>query len=87
MRGRRTRRGFFSPSYSALENNLPVLQSYAQDPALRPVYYNPTAAAGSRFDTSASASTIPRMYHSTATLLADGSVFVAGSNPNVDVIE
>ena len=27
------------------------------------------------------------MYHSSATLLPDGSVFVAGSNPNVDVID
>lgn len=26
------------------------------------------------------------MYHSSATLLPDGSVFIAGSNPNVDVI-
>ncbi|KAF5333967.1 hypothetical protein D9611_014940 [Ephemerocybe angulata] len=31
-----------------------------------------------------SASAIPRMYHSSATLLPDGSVMVTGSNPNAD---
>jgi len=31
-------------------------------------------------------STVPRLYHSVATLLADGSVLTAGSNPNADYI-
>lgn len=31
-------------------------------------------------------STVARMYHSAATLLPDGSVFVSGSNPNADFI-
>ncbi|GAA6053897.1 hypothetical protein JCM3770_005322 [Rhodotorula araucariae] len=64
----------------------PYGQSYAQDPVLRPAYLNTSAPAGSMWDTGVPASTIPRMYHSVATLLNDGSVWVGGSNPNVDVI-
>ncbi|BGP52027.1 hypothetical protein JCM10450v2_007998 [Rhodotorula kratochvilovae] len=64
----------------------PYGQSYAQDPVLRPAYLNTSAPAGSMWDTDVPASTIPRMYHSVATLLNDGSVWVGGSNPNVDVI-
>ncbi|KAI0284646.1 glyoxal oxidase N-terminus-domain-containing protein [Russula aff. rugulosa BPL654] len=32
-----------------------------------------------------SSSNIPRLYHSSALLLPDGSVMIAGSNPNIDV--
>ena len=63
-----------------------VGQSYATAPVLRPAYYNHTAPAGSRFDSNLPPSTIPRLYHSAATLLPDGSVFISGSNPNADVI-
>jgi hypothetical protein len=60
-------------------------QSYADQPVLMPVIYDPNAAAGSRWSRDGlNASTVPRMYHSAATLLPDGSVFVAGSNPNSD---
>ncbi|KAL8291595.1 hypothetical protein RQP46_001853 [Phenoliferia psychrophenolica] len=48
-----------------------VNQSYGQDPVLAPAVYDPSAAAGSRFDTTLPASTIGRLYHSTATLLPD----------------
>lgn len=41
--------------------------------------YNGDARAGSRFQTMA-ATTIPRMNHSTANLLSDGRVLVAGRN-------
>lgn len=48
--------------------------------------YDPDAPLGSRFSVDGlSASTVPRLYHSSATLLPDGSVFVSGSNPNPDV--
>ncbi|KAI0301551.1 glyoxal oxidase [Multifurca ochricompacta] len=51
-----------------------------------PAIYNPNAPAGSRWSTAGlSSSNIPRLYHSSALLLPDGSVMVAGSNPNIDV--
>ena len=46
-------------------------------------YYDPAAAKGSRWS-KAGVSSIPRMYHSTATLLPDGTVLVSGSNPSAD---
>ncbi|KZP19871.1 copper radical oxidase [Athelia psychrophila] len=62
-----------------------VGQSYADNALLSPAIYNPAATKGSRWSRDGlSASTIPRMYHSSATLLPDGSVFVSGSNPNSD---
>ncbi|GAA6042384.1 hypothetical protein JCM8097_004488 [Rhodosporidiobolus ruineniae] len=64
----------------------PYGQSYARDPVLRPAYLNVSKPAGQQWDTNLPNSTIPRMYHSVATLLFDGSVWVGGSNPNVDVI-
>jgi hypothetical protein len=62
-------------------------QSYAKGPRLSCRYFDPRAEPGQQWDEDCGTSTIPRMYHSTATLLSDGSVFVAGSNPNVDVID
>lgn len=51
----------------------------ASEPVLNPVSYNPNAAAGRRFTTLAKTG-IPRMYHSTASLLSDGRILIAGSN-------
>ena len=49
---------------------------------------SPSAPSGQRFDrTGLSASSQERMYHSSATLLPDGSILVAGSNPNKDVTQ
>lgn len=53
----------------------------ADDPLLQVLIYEPLAPFGSRWTTGAN-STIPRLYHSIAMLLLDGSVLVAGSNPN-----
>ncbi|KAG8795952.1 hypothetical protein FRC12_007765 [Ceratobasidium sp. 428] len=62
-----------------------VGQSYADQPIYKPVLYDPSAPAGKRWSREGlSASTVARMYHSTATILPDGSVFVTGSNPNAD---
>lgn len=60
-------------------------QSNADHPVLTPWLYKPSAPAGSRFTTGFATSKFPRMYHSSASLLPDGSVMVAGSNPNGDV--
>ena len=53
----------------------------ATDPALEVLIYDPAAALGKSWTTSAS-STIPRLYHSVALLLLDGTLMIAGSNPD-----
>ncbi|THU77179.1 hypothetical protein K435DRAFT_702963 [Dendrothele bispora CBS 962.96] len=62
-----------------------VGSSNADNPAFSPVLYDPSAARGSRFSATGISSTIPRIYHSTASLTPNGSILVAGSNPNDDV--
>lgn len=60
-------------------------QSNADNPAFTPVLYNPDASPESRFTNQGfPTSDIPRLYHSSATLLPDGHILVAGSNPNLD---
>ncbi|KAI0373953.1 DUF1929-domain-containing protein [Pilatotrama ljubarskyi] len=62
-----------------------VDESYADNALLMPIMYDPSAPAGSRWTRDGlTASTIPRMYHSSATLLPDGAVLVSGSNPHAD---
>lgn len=62
-------------------------ESYADVPIFQPYIYDPSKPAGSRFSSEGlTNSTIARMYHSTALLLPDGSVFVAGSSPHADVV-
>lgn len=51
----------------------------ATNPALVPYLYRPDALPRQRFSVLAK-STIPGMYHSTAFVLPDGSIFVGGSN-------
>ncbi|KAH7332170.1 hypothetical protein KP509_20G073300 [Ceratopteris richardii] len=52
------------------------------NPNFAPVLYKPDAEPGARFQELA-ATTIPRLYHSSANVLPDGRILVAGSNPNV----
>jgi hypothetical protein len=52
---------------------------FASAPVQTPVLYSPDYAAGTRFQT-LTGSPIPRLYHSTANLLPDGRILVAGSN-------
>lgn len=54
----------------------------ARNPVLNPVLYKTNGPAGSRFELQ-NPSSIPRMYHSTAVLVRDGRVLVAGSNPHI----
>ena len=59
--------------------------SNADNPVLTPVLYDPTAPVGKRFVSQGlPESTIPRVYHSVATLTPNGDIMIAGSNPNFD---
>lgn len=59
--------------------------SNADNPALTPVLYDPYAPEGNRFSTNGlPISSIPRLYHSVATLTPRGNIMIAGSNPNLD---
>ncbi|KAF8268119.1 glyoxal oxidase [Lactarius quietus] len=65
---------------------MPYGESLSAGPVGQPAVYNPNAPLGSRWSTTGlSTSTVPRLYHSSAVLLPDGSVMIAGSNPNADV--
>ena len=65
-----------------------VGQSVADRPLYAPSYYDPSQPLANRWQRPASLMnmTVPRLYHSSATLLADGSIMNAGSNPNADYI-
>jgi Domain of unknown function (DUF1929) len=62
-----------------------VGDSYADSPVYSPVIFDPSQSSGKKWSRDGlKDSPIPRMYHSTATLLPDGSVLIAGSNPHPD---
>jgi len=64
-----------------------VTQAYGTVPLYAPIYYDPKKPAGTRWYRAGVAnSTVIRAYHSAATLLPDGSILTAGSNPNPDVV-
>ncbi|KAA1469197.1 copper radical oxidase [Dentipellis sp. KUC8613] len=61
--------------------------SNADNPVFAPVLYSPAQQAGQRWSRTGmdnAQSSIPRLYHSVATLTPNGDVMVAGSNPNLD---
>ncbi|KAG8690448.1 hypothetical protein FRC08_010528 [Ceratobasidium sp. 394] len=59
--------------------------SNADDPVYTPVLYDPKAPIGTRFSSAGlPTSSIARLYHSVATLTPEGSIMIAGSNPNLD---
>jgi len=59
--------------------------SNAANPIFTPVRYCPDAPLGERFNSEGMpTSDIPRMYHSSASLVPDGRIMIAGSNPNLD---
>jgi len=53
----------------------------ATDPTFEVLIYDPAAVLGQRWTTGASTD-IPRLYHSVALLLLDGTLMIAGSNPD-----
>ncbi|QRW11955.1 glyoxal oxidase [Ceratobasidium sp. AG-Ba] len=62
-----------------------VGSSNADGPVYTPVLYDPAAPAGQRFSSAGMpTSDIARLYHSVATLTPQGSIMIAGSNPNLD---
>ncbi|PFH51629.1 copper radical oxidase [Amanita thiersii Skay4041] len=65
---------------------MPFGESLASGPVGTPALYDPKAPKGQRWSNAGfQTSNIARLYHSSALLLPDGSVMIAGSNPNVDV--
>jgi hypothetical protein len=67
------------------DDHYSVGESYGQAPIYMPAIYNYSAPAGRRWNrTGLTASRNERMYHSTAILLPDSSILIAGSNPNKD---
>ncbi|KAG7092705.1 hypothetical protein E1B28_009035 [Marasmius oreades] len=59
--------------------------SNAANPVLKPVLYDPLLPPGSRFSSEGlPSSSIPRLYHSVASLTPQGNIMIAGSNPNLD---
>ncbi|KAG7088918.1 hypothetical protein E1B28_012862 [Marasmius oreades] len=68
-----------------LYGDMPYGMSLASGPVGTPAIYDPDAQLGNRWSNAGLAtSSIARLYHSSAILLPDGSVLIAGSNPNVD---
>lgn len=65
-----------------------VGQSYGDNPLMTAAYYDPSKPKGQRWSRPSDLETmqVQRLYHSSATLMADGSIFNAGSNPNADYI-
>ncbi|VDB96303.1 unnamed protein product [Peniophora sp. CBMAI 1063] len=83
--GRNGTAGYGTATKITPQAQMPWGESYAAEPQGQPAIYDPTAAAGSRWSTEGLAtSNTPRLYHSSAILLPDGSVMIAGSNPNID---
>ena len=71
---------------TATYGQMPYGESLASGPIGTPAIYNPNMPPGQRWSNAGlGTSNIARLYHSSAILLADGSVLIAGSNPNYDV--
>ncbi|GAA5979733.1 hypothetical protein JCM10908_003025 [Rhodotorula pacifica] len=56
--------------------------SNARDPIKQPILYDADAAKGKRFSQNFPKQKFERLYHSSATLIPDGRIFITGSNPN-----
>lgn len=73
--------------FSNVKNSqqLGIGESNAENPVFSPTLYSPLAAKGKRFSKDGlGATSIERLYHSSASLIPDGRIIIAGSNPNND---
>lgn len=80
--------GYTNATYNTVNFNgkTIVTEGLAQDPTYTPVLYDPSKPKGQRLSKAGfKPSTIARLYHSSAVLLPDASVMIAGSNPHQDV--
>lgn len=78
--------GYATETGTTGPEQMPLGMSLASGPVGKPAIYDPTKPKGQRWSNEGLAeSQIPRLYHSSALLLPDASVLIAGSNPNVDV--
>ena len=78
--------GYATETGNTPPDQMPLGMSLASGPVGRPAIFDPTAPKGKQWSNDGLAeSQIPRLYHSSALLLPDASVLIAGSNPNVDV--
>ena len=68
--------------FSNVQDGSAVGDSNAANPVYHPTLYSPLAAEGQRFWNDFPSSKIERMYHSSASMVPDGRIIVAGSNPN-----
>lgn len=76
--------GYSNTTYNTV-NGL-NFEGLSQDPTYTPVLYDPSKPRGSRLTQAGfGTSKIARLYHSSAVLVPDGSVLIAGSNPHQDV--
>ncbi|CAG8471855.1 2331_t:CDS:10 [Acaulospora morrowiae] len=71
--------------YNSKDKKTGVVTQLADEPVLAPVIYDFKKPLGQRFATQPP-SQIPRLYHSVATLIPDGRVFVTGSSPQINVV-
>lgn len=55
--------------------------SNSRDPVKQPLLYDPDAKASKRFSKNAPLQKYERLYHSTATVIPDGRIWISGSNP------
>ena len=68
------------------QGNVVHMEGMSQKPTYRPVLFDPEQPKGKRLKYEGfGSSKIARLYHSSAILVPDGSVLVAGSNPHMDV--
>ncbi|GAA5979735.1 hypothetical protein JCM10908_003026 [Rhodotorula pacifica] len=56
--------------------------SNSRDPVKQPLLYDPDGAVGRRISKNAPLQKYERLYHSTATVIPDGRIWISGSNPN-----